>query len=192
MSSIHNIARSHLAVLANETAGTGVVQPLEAYIDRAERIEKEHAAAANKAPMSLMCTMCFASDVDGSWGETAIPGHCFNCGAGGTTVELPDWAVKNVRQNAAWVGRNYYPNEDTKDEYKELQALRRAIGRYPGRTVTKDTRDDGSVVWRLRQEGLGVRRFVTAFASVPVLPGETEEQALKRTGDKLPWAGDEP
>jgi len=64
------------------------------------------------------CTMCFASERNGSWGCTTMNNYCLNCGAGGTTVEIPEWAIENIRKNASWVGKRYYPcDEDRNPNY---------------------------------------------------------------------------
>ena len=127
------------------------------------------------------CVCCFATDEGGSWGEGVVSGHCMNCGAGGSTVRLPRWAVDSIREQASWVGKRYYPHEEDGVLGKEIRALRSAIGKYPGRTVTRVSRDDEDS-WEI------VQRVVSGsiMTVVSVKEGETEEQALARTAHLLP------
>ncbi len=61
------------------------------------------------SPFLIFCPLCFASEESSSWGADVMDGHCFNCGASGGTVHLPAWAISEIRKNASWVGKRYYP-----------------------------------------------------------------------------------
>lgn len=81
------------------------------------------------------CCKCFADERGGSWGEGTVQGHCYNCGSGGTTAWLPIWAVDMIRENASWVGRRYYPNDEDRANAEERRDLLDTIKEFPGRTV---------------------------------------------------------
>jgi hypothetical protein len=131
------------------------------------------------------CPSCFADEDGGSWDHQAMAGYCLNCGSA-STITLAKWAVNEIRRNAAWVGSRYYPDDETKARHRELLALRKAIGRWPGRTVTAMEDDPGG--WRLRQAGESKDDgFVWIETTVAREGDETPEQAIARTADRLPW-----
>ena len=80
------------------------------------------------------CPRCFASDMSGSWDQTVVGNHCYNCGAS-PSVRLPDWAVDCIREQASWVGKRYYPNDEDKEMAAELKELRSRMTEFPGRTI---------------------------------------------------------
>ena len=82
------------------------------------------------------CPSCFGSSDDSSWGESVTDGYCYNCG-NSTVITIPRWAVKSIRQQASWVGKRYYPNEEDIERHKELEVLRALALDNPERTVSK-------------------------------------------------------
>ena len=100
----------------------------------------------------LFCCCCFASGDDSSWGEPVMEGHCFNCGAGGSTFWLPRYAVKSIREQASWVGKRYYPNKEDIERSEERKRLLACVEEFAGRTVepAEELDKDGNFV---RQEG---------------------------------------
>ena len=83
----------------------------------------------------LFCCCCFASEDSSSWGETLIEGHCFNCGAGGSTKKLPRYFVESIRQQASWVGKRYYPAKEDFENAEERKRLLSCVEKFPGRSV---------------------------------------------------------
>jgi hypothetical protein len=84
---------------------------------------------------SLFCCLCFASEDGGSWGEGLIEGHCFNCGAGGSTFSLPRYAIQSIREQASWVGKRYYPSLEDLEASEERKRLLACVDTFHGRTV---------------------------------------------------------
>lgn len=125
------------------------------------------------------CTRCFASDQNGSWGEIAINNHCYNCGAGGCCIRIPEWAVGFIRSNASWVGKRYYPNPEDLEKNEELKRLRSTISVFKGRSA-KQTAND-SLTWEVSQSlesGNKVIVFVKATS---------EQEALEKAKTSLPF-----
>lgn len=145
--------------------------------------EAQPAAEATDRPVAF-CPSCFADEDGGSWNHQALESGCLNCGSSSTVV-LPKWAVNAIRRSAAWVGSRYYPDDETKATYRELHALRKAIGRWPGRTVSAIEDDLGG--WQVRQEGSKAAGFVRTETRIPREGDETPEQAMARRADCLPW-----
>jgi hypothetical protein len=86
----------------------------------------------------LFCPRCFASGDDSSWGDPVVDGHCFNCGAGGSSISIPRWAVESIREQASWVGKRYYPHEEDRERAEETALLRAIAPDDPRRKVTVD------------------------------------------------------
>lgn len=126
---------------------------------------------------ALFCVCCFASDTGGSWGEVCLPYSCINCGAGGSTIELKEWQVKEIRRNASWVGRRYYPNDDDLKIDNELKMLRSLQTEFHGRTATLN---DGGW-WDVRQA-----TSPNSYTSISV-KADSQDEALLKTKDKLPY-----
>jgi len=135
---------------------------------------------SNKEGIILFCVRCFASSDNSSWGESLIDGHCFNCGAGGATVNLPRWAVESIRQQASWVGKRYYPNQEDYDRSEEINRLRSKMTSFPGREAQLSAADDGS--WMVRQKTPG-RSWISIF----IEDANSAEDALEKTKTKLPY-----
>lgn len=83
------------------------------------------------------CPSCLGSSDDSSWGELVTEGYCCNCG-NASTIMIPRWAVKSIREQASWVGKRYYPHEEDVKTRAELEALRALAPDDPERTVTPD------------------------------------------------------
>lgn len=129
-------------------------------------------------PMVLFCCLCFANDSDGgSWGGGISPQHCFNCGAGGSVVSIPAFVSDEIRKNASWVGKRYYPCEEDLENHAELVALRNTITEFPGRTAEACTDRNGDKYWRVQQNtGNGLYTSQT----FPRLEGETPADGLAK------------
>lgn len=69
--------------------------------------------AEDRNKVEKFCPCCFASETSGSWDHVVIGGYCTNCG-NGSTVDLPVWAIEEIRRNASWVGKRYYPCDEDK------------------------------------------------------------------------------
>lgn len=124
------------------------------------------------------CPCCFASSDGGSGGCNVMDGHCLNCGAGSSeAIKLPRWAIEEIRKNASWVGKRYYPSEEDKTHDNELKQLRSLLpNKLPGRTATKS--GYGWHVVQLLHNG-NVSTYVQA---------DTEEEALEKAKTLLPFA----
>lgn len=127
------------------------------------------------------CPRCFASSDDGSWGLTCDDTYCNNCSSSGT-VQLPDWAVQSIREQASWVGKRFYPHAEDHDSGDELRRLRRAMTSFPGRSAHHD--DTLSDQWRVEQKRGGVTISVWVDA-------DSAEDAIEKTKDRLPWCPEE-
>jgi hypothetical protein len=101
------------------------------------------------------CPACLGSGDDSSWGELISEGYCCNCG-NASTIMIPRWAVKSIRQQASWVGKRYYPHEEDFEQHAELEALRalapddpertvKPVEDQPGRFETKQPTEKGSL-----------------------------------------------
>ena len=71
---------------------------------------------------TLFCPGCFATENDSSGGGALVPEYCMNCG--GSPITVPRWAALSIRQQASWVGKRYYPNEEDEVRSAELKILR--------------------------------------------------------------------
>jgi hypothetical protein len=144
--------------------------------------------ALDKTP-ALFCTRCFASDTDGSWNHIVLDagegGYCTNCGGGGTSVQIPRWAVDEIRRNASWVGKRYYPSDEDKEKYDELRRLRAFVTHFPGRTAEppKDERDED--MWCVVQKVSKTKNVST------VVRADSEEDALEQARTLLPYIPEE-
>jgi len=129
----------------------------------------------------LFCCLYFASGDSSSWGEPVMEGHCFNCGAGGTTFSIPRYAVQSIREQASWVGKRYYPSEEDLENREERKRLLASIENFPGRTVEpameldrdgNEVREEGR--WNVKQATPG-----NLWSSTSVT-AETEEEAWEK------------
>jgi len=119
------------------------------------------------------CSRCFACSQGGSWGEGVLNGHCYNCGAGGSTVLMPRWAVDSIREQASWVGKRYYPSQEDKELSRELRYLRSIAPAPEGRTVARSEYDGANpndwVVTQKYPDGSWVTTTVRADHAGPAL-----------------------
>lgn len=81
----------------------------------------------------LFCVRCFASENDGSWGSVVVKDHCFNCGCGGSAIDIDEWSIKSIRESASWVGKRYYPSEEDYETNAELLLARKNLPIPPDR-----------------------------------------------------------
>lgn len=120
------------------------------------------------------CTLCFASEADGSFHCIVVGDGCTNCSANGTVVELPEWAIANIRRNASWVGRRFYPCDEDREAQQERADLLSLVENFPGRTATLHT-VDGRDAWEVKQQ-LSDRRVVSTY-----MPGyQSGAHAMRR------------
>lgn len=128
--------------------------------------------------MLFMCSVCFGAD--------DTDGHCFNCGAGGTTYLAPRWFIDDLRKNGSWVCKRYYANEEDAQNARELRALRERMPEYPGRSAELRTPvpGDGESYWSVKQE---LPNNLWISITVPWREGDTEHDAIARSRGLLPW-----
>jgi hypothetical protein len=131
------------------------------------------------------CAKCFASSDNGSWtnGEAVDEALCINCGAGGCAVKIPRWAVKSIREQASWVGKRYYANDEDIQNYEELQALRNLVTKFPGRSAEKQ-----KDCWWVTQKLPG-DKSVTVFVEFSEAP--TIGHAMAKARARLPYIPEE-
>lgn len=122
------------------------------------------------------CPRCFASDLSGSWSHTVQDGYCSNCGAS-PSVRLPEWAVESIREQASWVGKRYYPNDEDTEMATELKELRSRMTEFPGRSIEK--MEPG--LFRVTQK---LNENTTTFI---VVRADTEQEAWERSKVQLPF-----
>ena len=136
--------------------------------------EAERIAHANEE--ICFCPRCFASEDGGSWGPGATASHCANCGAGGSALKLPRWAVQSIREQASWVGKRYYPNQEDKDLAAEIEALRALVPVMPGRSAEPNEDGSWSVVQKTKTSNIVV--YVEATSA---------SEALRKAHTQLPY-----
>lgn len=153
----------------------------------------------DKTP-TLFCTRCFATEVDGSWDHVVYGeesnNYCTNCGGGNTSVKLPRWAVEDIRQNASWVGKRYYPHQEDGEKNEELHRLRALVTEFPGRTAEEleedplrpPIREDGqtSFNWCVTQKLPGKGKRTSIYVKA-----DGEQDALERARTLLPYYPEE-
>jgi hypothetical protein len=126
------------------------------------------------------CVKCFADDRSSSLSGSGsiVNDHCLNCGSGGTIASLQVWAVDSIREQASWVGKRYYPNDEDRQLNEELRALRREIGNYPGRSAEPSSTPGQWDLIQVLENGSTRRTSIVA---------DSAEDALKKGADYLPW-----
>ena len=139
------------------------------------------------------CVCCFASEDGGSWGGGPIRGvgHCTNCGAGGSSFQLPRYAINEIRRNASWVGSRYYPSDDDHERHAELRELRSTVKHFPGRTVEykePDPQDRYKGYWLITQRMTPTK---TRSLMLDADRASTPEKALEVTKCDLPYVPEE-
>jgi hypothetical protein len=115
----------------------------------------------DKSDILSFCPCCFASSETGSWAHNVVSGYCTNCG-NGSTITIPRWAVDEIRRNASWVGKRYYPDKEDEEHLAERKALLELVDVFPGRLAQQN--EPGK--WTVRQKtGPGVCTITTVKAS---------------------------
>jgi hypothetical protein len=153
-----------------------------------QKVSKEIMAFEDLSRPLTFCVLCFATDEGGSWGgsveSSGTATHCFNCGAGGTGFSLPRQAVDEIRKNASWVGKRYYPSSEDFDNREEVQALRALPTKHWGRSATRSAFADDKDKWTVTQllKGNPLHRTVSVFVAA-----ETAEEALEKAKLLLPY-----
>jgi hypothetical protein len=133
-------------------------------------------------PQTLFCVRCFADDRGGSWGEGTINGHCFNCGAGGSTVTLPVWAVDTIRKNGSWVCKRYYPADEDMSISRELRYLRSIAPAPSGRSAERiDSSTATPNDWRVSQ------KMPDGSTTTVYVNAQDEYGALRAAAGVLPY-----
>lgn len=125
------------------------------------------------------CTRCFASEKNSPWGEIVTNDYCYNCGAGGCSIRIPEWAVDMIRSNASWVGKRYYSNPEDVEKEEELKRLRSTISVFNGRTARQMAANPS--LWEVSQK-LDNNKFTIVFISA-----SSEQEALEKTKTLLPF-----
>jgi hypothetical protein len=150
---------------------------------KARKADVEAAEQKKREELVLFCPCCFASGDGGSWtrGEAVVPGLCSNCGAGGEDTRLPRWAIDAIRRSASWVGKRYYPCEEDKEHYDEVQALRALVKKFPGRSVRLG--EDGTFWWVTQEKGGGTSTSIMIEKS----QAKTAKEALEKARLSLPY-----
>jgi 5'(3')-deoxyribonucleotidase len=154
--------------------------------------QADHMVRARERMMAedtLFCVLCFANDDDdGSWSGGLCSSHCFNCGAGGSVIQISKFASTEIRKNASWVGRRYYPNQEDKDNYAELTFLRSKMTEFPGRSAEEYTDSrTGELFWRILQELPGGPSGLTTSMLFPRIEGETPAEGIEKAKTALPY-----
>lgn len=123
--------------------------------------------------------MCFASEQDGSWGQTAIRdvNHCLNCGAGGSVIAIPPFAVKSIREQASWVGRRYYPNAEDTEATEERHDLLVFVESFYGRSAEPATTIAGH--WNVTQ------KTPTGSSISTLIKADSEADAIEKSRYRL-------
>lgn len=120
------------------------------------------------------CALCFADDKSGSWGHVTT-GACFctNCCANGSTIRIPAWAVRSIREQASWVGKRFYPHTEDREAHEERKALHDLVPSFPGREAIPQ--EDSPGLWQVTQI-LPVGSVRTTVRAI------TGEQAMRQSG----------
>ncbi len=101
----------------------------------------------------LFCVCCFASEKDASWGGEVFKGHCCNCGSSGSPIELEEWQIKSIREQASWVGKRYYPHKEDIEINRELKYARETLPIPLNRIVEPCKFCEGFNVTQMTQDG---------------------------------------
>lgn len=128
------------------------------------------------------CPSCFATSENGSWNHVVMGNHCTNCGSSGGIIKLPTFAAEEIRRNASWVGKRYYPAEEDLENSAELKKLRGKMTEYPGRSI--ELREGAGWIKQVYMvtQKLPKGRSVSVF-----IDADTPEQAHEKTRTSLPY-----
>lgn len=124
------------------------------------------------------CPRCLGSENDSSWGESVDKNYCYNCGSP-STIDIPEWAVKSIREQASWVGKRYYPHEEDRFASKERKNLLKLVKEFHGRTAVWV--EDMST-WEVEQkhpDGAGTSVLIDGV--------KTAAEALEKARNLLPY-----
>lgn len=144
-----------------------------------KKIAEAKAKAAHSEELILFCPWCFASQDNASWHGELIEGACMNCGVSNGTVKIPRFAVEEIRKQASWVGKRYYPHEEDKELHKERMELMKLVKEFPGRTIEPA----GRRRWEIAQKGPNGSTSVT-------IDGKTKGEAWERAKESLTYRPD--
>lgn len=135
------------------------------------------------------CVQCFADEDSGSWSHAVIPeaDFCANCCASGTLVRIPARAVGSIRQQASWVGKRYYPNDEDRQRYEERADLLETISVFPGRSARLE--EDRWVVTQLLPDGRHVSTFVRKQDAADAMEAMRASKLRFVPAHKLPGTG---
>jgi len=123
------------------------------------------------------CPRCFADEETGSWNHVVTGSHCTNCGSS-STIDIPGWAIDSIREQASWVGKRYYPNQEDYENRHELRLLRSKMTEFPGRTARPTHGGDGWVV----EQRTGPNTLTSTLVSAA-----SADEALGRVKAELPY-----
>lgn len=144
----------------------------------------EAEAQKKREELILFCSTCFASTDNASWNGEVTDFMCGNCGAGGPNLKIPRWAVKSIREQASWVGKRFYANEEDIETYEEVRALRAMVKEFPGRSVRRG--EDGMFWWVTQDKGGGTSTSVMIEKS----EAKTANGALAKARLQLPYVSE--
>lgn len=130
------------------------------------------------------CPCCFATDEDGSWNHTVENGYCMNCGAGGA-VQIPRYAVDSIRNQASWVGKRYYQNEEDREQYAELKRLRALPKAFPGRSARLTNDENDKYSYWVTQQLPGGKSISSVFKA------NSPQDAIEASRFSLPYVTEE-
>lgn len=139
--------------------------------------QKNPSFESDPTALVAFCVRCFASSDDSSWGEVLLKEYCMNCGCNGPHLEIPRYDVKEIRRNASWVGKRYYPAEEDRKNREELERLRSEMTSYPGRSVSPAD-GEGWLVKQEKPDGTWISMYVDA---------NSPNDALEKLRIKLPF-----
>ena len=127
------------------------------------------------------CPSCFATSESGSWNHVVVDHYCNNCGSS-SIIRVPLFAAVEIRRNASWVGKRYYPADEDRELARELALLRGKMTAYHGRSAQLHE----GVGWIERifivTQKLPGNRSVSVF-----IDAESESQAIEKTRTSLPY-----
>jgi hypothetical protein len=121
-------------------------------------------------PVVSFCPACFADEKSGSWDHVVVGQYCTNCG-NGSTIIIPEWAVAEIRRNASWVGKRFYPADEDRERLEERADLLSVVPEFPGRDAKQG--EERWSVWQLLPNGSSVITSVKA---------DSKEAAMRASG----------
>lgn len=134
-------------------------------------------------PKMLFCVKCFASSRDSSWGGELLKELCCNCGCAGSAIELEEWQIQSIREQASWVGKRFYPHEEDADQAAELRYARARLP-IPKDRYARLCIDETSRYWVTQPNAKGGTSVIVEASSGP--------EALEKSRTRLPLNQGEP